>query len=247
MPERVGGEHRGQTERRAHREVDLAADERDEHRQRQERRDRLGPREQLKFATVGKLSDVSGYRLKNRAMTAVTATSAQASPRRSSPRPAAPRDADDLAVSVFSPVAASWLTTKHRPVGGVLEEPGIEIRALELGDHTPADEDDDAIGEGGELPEVRRRYHHRCTCSCRAPNELVELRAGRHVHALGGLVEQQHRGIAAQPAGEDRLLLVASRERLERRVHRRGADPEAPDRLEPLLALGPVPPAQPRQ
>ena len=33
-----------------------------------------------------------------------------------------------------------------------------------------------------------------------------------HIHALGGLIEQHHSGVAAQPAGDDDLLLVAARE-----------------------------------
>ena len=63
----------------------------------------------------------------------------------------------------------------------------------------------------------------------RLADEVVDLGPGVHVDALGGLVEQQHLGVAAQPPGQDDLLLVAARQRAHLLVLRRRPDEEPAD------------------
>ena len=67
-----------------------------------------------------------------------------------------------------------------------------------------------AIGQGQHFGQIARHHQHRESGLGLPANHLVNLELGAHIHALGGLVQQQHLGIGGQPLGGDHLLLVAA-------------------------------------
>ena len=82
-------------------------------------------------------------------------------------------------------------------------------------DPAPA-QDEDAVAGVRQLLGVAGDQQHGRAVVGRLADERVDLRAGADVDALGRLVEQHHGRLAPQPAGQDDLLGVATRQRLDR-------------------------------
>jgi hypothetical protein len=69
---------------------------------------------------------------------------------------------------------------------------------------------EDPVARGGELVEVGAHPQDRHPRGAARPHEVVDLRAGGHVDALGRLVQEQHARLELEPPGQDDLLLVAA-------------------------------------
>src|SRR5882757_1334530 len=67
------------------------------------------------------------------------------------------------------------------------------------------------VGDAQHLGQVGRHHQHGETLGRQIPDNLVDLRLGPDVDALGRFVEQHHLGPGGQPAGQQHLLLVADR------------------------------------
>src|SRR5215217_1376935 len=82
-------------------------------------------------------------------------------------------------------------------------------------------------------------------------HELLYLRLRSHVDAASGLVQYEHLGVHAQPAGQKDFLLVAAGELPDRLVWARSLDAEALHEFLDQLVLGPLRdhprPREPRQ
>ena len=76
-------------------------------------------------------------------------------------------------------------------------------------------------------PAARSRSWRRSSTGRRGSPICRDLLARADVDALGGLVEQQHRGLDLLPLGEERLLLVAAGERAVLQVGPGGPDVES--------------------
>jgi hypothetical protein len=68
------------------------------------------------------------------------------------------------------------------------------------------------------VDQVEGALAHRGRGQLELGNRRVHRGARAHVDTAGRLVEQEHARRAAEPAGKDHLLLVATRQRLHRLV-----------------------------
>src|ERR671916_248155 len=75
---------------------------------------------------------------------------------------------------------------------------------------------DDPVAQPEQLGQVGRDDGDAVTVRGEVADQLVDLRLGAHVDALGRLVEQQHLGLLGQPPRQQHLLLVATRQRRHR-------------------------------
>ena len=94
-----------------------------------------------------------------------------------------------------------------------------------------------AVAHPEQLRQVGAHHQHRLARGRRARDRLVDLRLARDVDAAGRLVEQQHVGLLVDDAREGDLLLVAARERAHRLARPAHADVELAGALGGLLAL----------
>jgi hypothetical protein len=69
---------------------------------------------------------------------------------------------------------------------------------------------EDPVGEKQHLGKLRRDHQHGHTVAGQALEQAMHLRLGAHVDAPRRLVDDDHARLAAQPLGEDDLLLVAA-------------------------------------
>ena len=124
------------------------------------------------------------------------------------------------------------------PVAGLGDALGRQLVAPELRVDASVPEDERAISFGRHLLEVRRCEDDRGPRLGRVADDRMQLGAGVHVHAGGGVVQDQQRGAGAQRATADDLLLVPAAEGPKRAVDElRRADVEALDQRE----RGPAP------
>ena len=97
-----------------------------------------------------------------------------------------------------------------------LGEPvGLE-RGAHVGGDAAAAQDEDPVARVRHLLGVAGHQQHRGAVAGGLADQGVDLGPGADVDALGGLVEQQHARLAAQPAGQHDLLGVAAGQRLDR-------------------------------
>ena len=89
----------------------------------------------------------------------------------------------------------------------------------------------DAVGNADHLLHVARDHQDRHARVRQRPHHVVDLLLGAHVDAARRLVEDDGARLHGQPLRQHHLLLVAARERDDRRLHPRPADAEPP----PLL------------
>src|SRR5215210_423868 len=94
-------------------------------------------------------------------------------------------------------------------------------------DHGAVLQCDHAIAALGHLFQLRGDEDDAETLRCEIVNELLYLRLRSHVDAPGGLVQHEHLGVHAQPAGQKDFLLVAAGEFSDRLVWARSLDSEA--------------------
>src|SRR4051794_18514285 len=106
---------------------------------------------------------------------------------------------------------------------------GVEGALVELTALGAAVEGDDAVGDSQELLELVGDQDDGHAPAGERADDLVDLRFGTHVHALGGVVEDEDVGLRGQPLAEDNLLLVAAGEGGNQLRRAAGADAEALD------------------
>ncbi len=83
---------------------------------------------------------------------------------------------------------------------------------IELGDDAALGKDQDAIGNGDELGEVRRNHDQTDPLSRQAGDKLMDLNFRADVDAGSGVLEEQNLRVGGQPFGQQHLLLVAAGE-----------------------------------
>src|SRR5215212_6426716 len=91
-------------------------------------------------------------------------------------------------------------------------------------DHGAVLQCDHAIAALRDLIHLRGDKDDAETLRCEIVNELLYLRLRSHVDAAGGLVQHEHLGVHAKPAGQKDFLLVAAGEFSDRLVWARSLD-----------------------
>src|SRR5689334_2139836 len=92
-------------------------------------------------------------------------------------------------------------------------------RPIDLGRYVSLVHDQDPIAHLEHLRQLGRDEDHSHPTRAQRADDFVDLPLGPDVHAARGLVEDQHVDVGLEPLGEDDLLLVAARERPDRRRH----------------------------
>src|SRR5712691_5510457 len=92
---------------------------------------------------------------------------------------------------------------------------------------TPAREDEDAVADRLELLAIGARTDHAGTALCGLSDQCDDLPARSHVDAMCWLVEQEEPRPGVEGLGEQRLLLIPTRERPEREPRLARPDAEA--------------------
>ena len=100
------------------------------------------------------------------------------------------------------------------------------LGARDIGGEPALRHHEDAVAEREELGQLGGDQEDGAALRGELADHLVELGLDADVDAARRLVEDEDRGIGEQPAGEDRLLLVAARELADRLAHRGEADAE---------------------
>ena len=67
-----------------------------------------------------------------------------------------------------------------------------------------------AVAHADDLLGLAGQHHHGHALPGQPQDDVVDLLLGAHVHALGGVVQNQHLGVGGQPFGQHHLLLVAA-------------------------------------
>src|SRR3954454_7418282 len=79
-------------------------------------------------------------------------------------------------------------------------------------------EDEDAVHQLDVLVDLGRQHHDRDALPGQVEQQLIEVALGADVDAARRVIEQQHSGLRRQPARHHDLLLVAARQRGDRRL-----------------------------
>src|SRR3954452_21165511 len=110
-------------------------------------------------------------------------------------------------------------------------------RPIDVGRDVSLVHDQDPIAHLEHLRQLGGDEDHSHSPRAQRADDFVDLALGPDVHAARGLVEDQHIDVGLEPFGEDDLLLVAARERPDRRRHVRQPDPQLLDVLLRQAAL----------
>ena len=93
----------------------------------------------------------------------------------------------------------------------------VRLASLHLRDDPTVPKDEVAVARADELGRLGARDEDRAaTLTRQGPQLAVDLVTGTDIDAARRLVEQEHAGVAHEPAREQRLLLVAAREARDR-------------------------------
>ncbi len=105
---------------------------------------------------------------------------------------------------MFSPAAVGVVIAEF-------DDPGLgDLAAGELTCETPLAHDENTIGERGQFLDVGGDHDNADAGAREGADGIVDLLAGADVDAARGLVEDQEPDARPQPAGDQRLLLVAA-------------------------------------
>src|SRR5581483_10412777 len=170
------------------------------------------PRMLSRFAFVANVAPLVGSSEKN----AKTARRRMIRPPRSSPSTSMRPTRGRLSL-LNVPASAALTRMAHRgaTVCELHQARRTELLPRDLRRDGSPVQDDGAIDDVRELLEVGRDHDRGCALRHRLFEDLVDVGARSDVDPLGRLVEQQQDRAALQPAREDHLLLVATRERRE--------------------------------
>lgn len=114
-----------------------------------------------------------------------------------------------------------------RVVGEHFEQAAlVHLVAGEFTGDRAAAQDDDAVGALDQLLDVGGDQQDGEPFAGEFVDQALHLGLGADVDAPGGLVEQQHLGFQAEPAGEQHLLLVATGEFADLLLGAGGLDPQ---------------------
>ena len=91
----------------------------------------------------------------------------------------------------------------------------------------PVMHDPDAVAHPQDLGELGADHQDGHALVGEIDHQAMDLGLGPHVHALRGLVEDQHRGPRREPSSQSDLLLIAARQVPHRRLEGRRLDREA--------------------
>ena len=93
----------------------------------------------------------------------------------------------------------------------------------------PVAQHDDPVAVGGDLLKLRRDDEKRKPVLAQALDQADDLGMGADVDAAGRLVEDEEARLGGEPAGEQRLLLIAAGEKADGLFRIRRADVEELD------------------
>src|SRR5215208_7588827 len=99
-----------------------------------------------------------------------------------------------------------------------------DLFAGEHPDHSTIPQGNHAVATLRNLLQLRRDQDDTKTLHCEVIHELLDLRFGAHIDAAGGLIENEHLRVHAQPAGQKNLLLVAAGKFPDRLIRARSLD-----------------------
>ena len=102
---------------------------------------------------------------------------------------------------------------------------------VDLGHDLALAHDQDAGADANQLLELGGDHEHAQAGPGEVADDPVDLGLGGHVHAAGGLVEQQDPALVQEPAREHDLLLVAAREQADDAVGVVGHRAQRPELL----------------
>ena len=122
------------------------------------------------------------------------------------------------------------------------------LRVRELGHQPSLPHDQDPVADPQHLRQLRGDHQHAHPVARELDEQVMHFGLGGHVDAPGGLVHDQHRGLAAQPLGQHDLLLVAAGEHGHRVLEPAVLDrePGRPVGGQRALGRGPDEPAAPQ-
>ena len=86
----------------------------------------------------------------------------------------------------------------------------LPVSPADLRDAVPVPQHHDAVADRYDLVELRGDEHDRHPIATELVHQLGDLELGTHVDPARRLIEHQQLRLRRQPAGEDRLLLVAA-------------------------------------
>ena len=130
------------------------------------------------------------------------------------------------------PFNAPWLAAQEVAV--------VDRVAAQVGDDRTLEEHERPIGDGLHLLGVARHDEAGDPAARQGVDLTVDVDAGADIDALRRLDEEQHVGVAHQPAGQHDLLLVAATEDADRaRQSTVAATCTLPAARDDLLALAP--------
>lgn len=87
--------------------------------------------------------------------------------------------------------------------------------------------DQNPVGHAEHLRELVRDHDHGLAGGGQIVHQPVDFELRAHVHAPGGLVEDEDLGVGFEPLGQDDLLLIATGKHRGRAVNRVGPQPHA--------------------
>src|ERR687890_912580 len=176
------------------------------------------------------------------------------------PRPRTQEAAVEMSKDLFdgAPLSICVLSGLLVPIARIfaVREHGHQVALGDLlprkqPDHGALPQRDHAIAALGDLIQLRRDEDDAQSLRREIVHDRLYLRFRSHVDTAGRLVQYEHLGVHAQPAGQQDLLLVAAGELPDRLVWARSLDTEALheflDQLVLCLLRNQPRPCQPRQ
>src|ERR1051326_6288439 len=196
-----------------------------------------------------RVSVVLGWAARGRAVT--RQTSAHAAPDDREWNPMAGLLDEDVAGWLWEVLRVESITAlspgaARRRSGGFVTEPRHQpeqpvLGGLGAGDfahQAPGAQHQDPVGEAQDFGELTRDEQDGVSLLGQLPAGAVHLRLAAHVHAAGGLVEDQRPGARGGPPRQGHLLLGPARETGDDRLGTRRPGPEPDEVLQRHRALG---------